>query len=264
LRKLLIVSACAALTAIAAVQVQAADKPKAAVKAMATPAYVTAAVSDAGRPKADTDVDQFRKPAETVVFAGIKPGSVVAELLPGGGYFTRVFGKVVAPTGHVYAFAGPGRAGAPPAAASAIAADARYGGVITYTEGPIATPKAPVPVDFVWTSRNYHDLPAATRASVNTAAFDMLKPGGVYIVLDHSAVVGTGDFAMNQPGGAANNLHRIDENLVKLEVMKAGFKLVGESDILRNPKDSRTTKVFDASIRGDTDQFILKFEKPKK
>jgi predicted methyltransferase len=264
LRKLLIVSACAALTAIAAVQVHAADaKPKAAVKSVAIPAYVTAAVSDPARPKADTDVDQFRKPAETIVFAGVKPGETVLEFLPGGGYFTRILAKVVGPKGHVYAYAGPGRAGAPPAAAKTIA-DAS-GGVVTYTEGPLTSPKAPAPVDLVWTSRNYHDVAAASaRVSLNQAAFDALKPGGTYFILDHSAVVGTGDFAMNQPGGPSQALHRIDENLVKLEVMKAGFKLVGESDLLRNPKDTRTTRVFDAAIRGDTDQFILKFEKPKK
>jgi len=69
---------------------------------------------------------------------------------------------------------------------------------------------------------------------------------------------------MNQPGGSGAALHRIDENLVKLEVIKTGFKLVGESDILRNPNDSRLTKVFDSAIRGDTDQFVLKFQKPKK
>jgi predicted methyltransferase len=265
LRKLLIVSACAAITAIAALQVQAADsKPKPAAKAMATPAYVTAAVSDAGRPKADTDVDQFRKPAETLTFAGVKPGMTIAELIPGGGYFTRIFAKAVTPGGHVYALSNPGRAGAPPAAAANIANDAKYGGAVSYTEVALGSATTPKPVDMVWTSRNYHDLPATVRASVNTAAFNMLKPGGTYLILDHSAVVGTGDFAMNQPGGPGASLHRIDENLVKLEVMKAGFKLVGESDVLRNPKDSRTTKVFDAAIRGDTDQFILKFEKPKK
>jgi predicted methyltransferase len=122
-----------------------------------------------------------------------------------------------------------------------------------------------MPVDFVWTSRNYHDVAdPAQRASLDDAAFKALKPGGYFIVLDHSAVVGTGDFAMHQPGGGRANLHRIDENLVKLEVMKAGFELAGESDILRNPADTRLTPVFDASVRGDTDQFLLKFRKPAK
>jgi hypothetical protein len=131
LRKILIMSACLAIGAFAAIEGQAAEsKPAKAEKAMAVPAYVTAAVNNTSRPKADTDADKFRKPGETIAFAGIKPGSTVLELLPGGGYFTRLFAKVVAPKGHVYAYAGPGRAGGPPPAAKAIA-DAS-GGVVTY------------------------------------------------------------------------------------------------------------------------------------
>ena len=164
---------------------------------------------------------------------------------------------------HVYALNNPGRAGAPPAAASVIANAARYGGAITFTEMNLGQATTPKPVDVVWTSRTYHDLNATQREAVNKAVFGMLKPGGVYIVLDHSAQIGTGDFAMNQPAGGRANLHRIDENLVKIEVMKAGFKLAGESDALRNPKDTRTNAVFDGAIRGDTDQFVLKFQKPK-
>jgi len=224
------------------------------------PSYASGAVAESGRPKADTDRDVHRKPAEMLVYAGIKPGSTVAELIPGGGYFTRVFAKAVGPKGHVYALLSPGRAGAPPPAVRAIAADARYGGAITVIEGDLTKAATPKPVDVVWTSQNYHDIPAANRAGINTAAFNMLKPGGVYIVLDHSAIVGTGDFAMATPATA---LHRIDENLVKLEVLKAGFKYAGESDSLRNASDTRLTRVFDSSIRGDTDQFVLKFQKPK-
>jgi len=258
-KKILILSACVGLCAMSAMAAAAADtKPAAKV-----PAYAVAALADAARPKADTDQDSHRKPAEMLAFAGIKPGSVVAELLPGGGYFTRIFGKAVAPGGHVYALANPGRAGTTPAART-IADDAKYAGVVTYVEGPVVTLKAPKPVDVVWTSRNYHDIASAQRDQLNKTAFDMLKPGGLYIVLDHSAVVGTGNFAMEQPGGAAANLHRIDENHVKLEVLKAGFKLVGESNALRNPSDNRTSRVFEGAIRGETDQFVLKFQKPSK
>ncbi|CAN5248575.1 class I SAM-dependent methyltransferase [soil metagenome] len=233
----------------------AADKP--AAKA---PTYAAAAVADKARPKADTDRDVHRKPVEMLVYAGINPGSTVAELIPGGGYFTRVFGKAVAPKGHVYALINAGRAGAAPPAVKSIAADPTYAGVITVIEGDLTQAKTPSPVDVVWTSQNYHDLNATIRKGINKAAFDMLKPGGTYIVLDHSAILGTGDYAMATPATA---LHRIDENLVKLEVLSAGFKLVGESDVLRNASDTRLTRVFDSQIRGDTDQFVLKFQKPK-
>jgi predicted methyltransferase len=93
-------------------------------------------------------------------------------------------------------------------------------------------------------------------AAVNKAVFAALKPGGVYIVLDHSAANGSGL-------SATDTLHRIDEAAVKKEVEAAGFVLESESNALRNPKDPRTAKVFDPSIRGHTDQFILKFRKPK-
>jgi predicted methyltransferase len=264
MKKILILSACAGFCAFTAVAAVAADsKPAMKAAVMKAPAYAAAAVADTSRPKADLDQDAHRKPAEMLAFAGIKPGSTVAELLPGGGYFTRVFGKAVMPGGHVYALSNPGRPGAVPAA-KAIADDPKYAGAVSYVEGSIVTLKAPKPVDVVWTSRNYHDIPAANRGALNQTALEMLKPGGLYIIVDHSAVVGTGNFAMEQPGGAGANLHRIDENQVKLEVLKAGFKLVGESDALRNPADTRTNKVFESTVRGETDQFVLKFQKPSK
>lgn len=228
----------------------------------AIPAYAAAAVADAGRPQADKDRDVHRKPAEMVVFGEIKPGSKVGELIPGGGYFTRIFSKAVGPTGHVYAVVAPNRPpaeGAPaqparPVAAETIAADPAYANV-TVLRQPYASWTAPTPLDVVWTSQNYHDMhnaPGADMLPVNKAVFNALKPGGIYIVLDHTAPAGSTDAS----------LHRIDPALVKADVLAAGFEFVGESEALRNPNDNKTTRVFDSSIRGDTDQFIYKFRKP--
>jgi predicted methyltransferase len=226
-----------------------------------TPKNIADAITAPTRPAADICQDEFRKPAEMLKFAGVGPNSVVAEYIPGAGYFTRIFGKAVSgPNGKLYVLSQT----APNAAVNGLATDPAYGGkvnIIVNANLPAAKP--PVPVDVVWTSRNYHDIPTANRAALNKAVFDMLKPGGTYIVLDHSAVPGTGDFAMNQPGGAQANLHRIDEMLVRLEVLKAGFKLAGESDVLRNPADTKTSRVFEGSVRGETDQFVLKFQKPR-
>ena len=116
------------------------------------------------------------------------------------------------------------------------------------------------PVDLVWTSQNYHDLHLA-RFKLDVVAFDKavfaaLKPGGVFFIEDHAAKDGSG---LDAP----DKLHRIDEAVVKQEVESAGFKLVGESDILRNPADDRTLLVFNPAIRGHTDQFLLKFQKPR-
>jgi predicted methyltransferase len=227
----------------------------AAAIAQAPPASFTAAINDAARPAADKERDVHRKPADMLSIAEIKPGSKVGELIPGGGYFTRIFSKAVGPTGKVYALNNPAAEGRPPPAVRAIAADAGYSNV-TVIEGPLTAFKTPEPVDVIWTSQNYHDLPPAARPAVNKAAFAALKPGGIYIVLDHSAPKGAGEVAHS-------TLHRADEDIVKTEVAAAGFKLEKEYDTLANPKDDRTKRVFDAAVRGDTDQFILKYRKPK-
>lgn len=252
MNKNLTVTAIAVLLAGTATATAALSQNRAPV-----PAYAKKALDDSGRPQADKDRDAVREPAAMLAFAGIGPGSLVGELIPGGGYFTRIFAKAVAPNGHVYAFNNAPAAGRPAPAVVAIANDTNYKSNVTAIIGPLAEMKAPRPLDVVWTSQNYHDLPAAQRGAINTAVLNMLKPGGTYIVLDHSAIVGTGTYA------AETQKHRIDENQVKLEVLKAGFKYVGESNVLRNAADPRTGTVFEKTLNRDTDQFILKFQKPR-
>lgn len=233
--------------------------------AAAVPDYLAAAIADPNRPPADTARDADRKPAETLQFAGIKPGEQIAELLPGAGYFTRIFSKAVGSTGHVYALV-PARS--PDASAStpdfaarvkALAADPQYANVSVVVE-PFSQLKTPVPVDLVWTSQNYHDLhnlPGLDLTVFNQMVFETLKPGGIYFILDHAAAPGSGI-------GDTATLHRIDPESVKKEVLAAGFVFVGSSKLLERPSDAHTLKVFDPSIRGKTDQFILKFRKPNK
>ncbi|HEV7714495.1 MAG TPA: hypothetical protein VGO53_02800 [Steroidobacteraceae bacterium] len=226
---------------------------------------ITAAVADANRPDTDKQRDADRKPAETIAFAGIKSGDHVAELLPGRGYFTRIFSKVVGPKGSVLAVAPPPRPNAPagspdPAAAvTAIAADPNYKNVKVVV-APITGLTVPEPVDVVWTSLNYHDIhnvPNVDLAAFNKAVFNALKPGGTFIVIDHAAEAGAGV-------RDTSTLHRIDPATVKTEVTAAGFVLDGESDLLANKADPHTAGVRDPSIQGKTDQFLLKFRKPKK
>jgi len=112
----------------------------------------------------------------------------------------------------------------------------------------------------VWTAQNYHDF-HLTRLHLDVPAtdrliFSLLKPGGEFLIIDHSAVAGSG---LDVP----DKLHRINEDIVKQEVEAAGFVLEGETDLLRNPADPRTALVFDPAIRGHTDQFVLRFRKPK-
>jgi predicted methyltransferase len=226
----------------------------------ALPAYIAAAVSDSARPASDTERDANRKPGATLAFAGVKPGQQVLELAPGRGYYTRLLSAVVGPKGKVYAVSSPPRPNAPPGPlpVQAIAADPHFSNVTAIIQ-PVTEPLVlPEKVDLVWTSQNYHDfhnLTGIDLATINKRVFDALKPGGTYFVLDHSAQAGSG-------ARDTNTLHRIDEDTVKQEVEAAGFKYVGESNILRNKADPRTAKVFDPSIQGHTDQFLLKFTKP--
>jgi predicted methyltransferase len=218
--------------------------------AQAPSAAIKAAVAAADRPAADKERDASRKPAEMMAFAGVKPGMKVAELLPGRGYFTYVFSSVVGPTGHVYGVTfGDG------APVKAIAAMPGHGNVsfIPYS----GTFELPDQVDLVWTSQNYHDVynrdPAGAE-KLDAAVLKALKPGGIYIVLDHAGL----------PGGDNATLHRIDPAAVKAQVVKAGFEFVGESKALANPADPKTVGVRDPAVAGKTEQFIYKFRKPAK
>jgi len=230
----------------------------------ATPAYVTAALADPGRPKDDTDLDADRKPGETVAFAGIKPGSKVMDLVQGRGYFTRIFAKVVGGKGYVYAFA-PSELDAMVLKRLPPGTDLKkqfynYSNVAVL-HGPVNNLAAPESLDVVFTAQNYHDFhdpffAPADVALINKAIYAALKPGGYYVLIDHSAPAGSGL-------AATNTTHRIDEETLKKEVLAAGFKLVAEGSFLRNPADPRDKLVFDPSIRHHTDQFILKFQKPR-
>lgn len=227
------------------------------------PAAVASVHDDATRPEADRARDADRKPDEMLRFAKVKPGQTVIDLMAGGGYFTRVFSSAVGNSGHVYAVNAKfyldllARNNRPaPAPLAGEAGRTNVHDVVTNESGL----NVPVKADLVWTSQNYHDVhlfaDASAAAALNRAAFDALKPGGYYVVLDHSGTAGLNAADMRR-------LHRIDEAQVRREVLAAGFVLDSTSQALRNPADTRTAGVFDPSIRGKTDQFILRFRKPR-
>ena len=257
----------AALIAGVSLLAAGAALPVTALAAAQAPASAQApspALADPARPASDVARDAARKPLELASFAGIKAGDRVVDLIPGGGYFTFVFAGVVGPTGHVYATV--------PVVAKAYMARqtagidafaATHANVsVVYSEKGFTPPDGPA--DVIWTAQNYHDLynPMGPSAGppdllpINKAIFAALKPGGVYLIVDHSAPAGSGT-------ADTKTLHRIDEAVVRKDVETAGFVFEGSSDLLRNPADPRTALVFDPSIRGRTDQFVLKFRKPK-
>ena len=213
-----------------------------------------AVLADPIRPEADRVRDSDRRPAELVAFAGVRPGDRIAELAPGGGYFTRVLSGVVGPDGRIYAMAGR------PSPALQELAAARPNIVVTVAEP--GTIPAPEPVDIVWTTLNYHDFKNVKvgtsdgAAAINAAAFRALKPGGIYLVVDHDTAAGAG-------ASQTSTLHRIEGALVRSEVESAGFKLDATSDLLRHPADDHSARVQETGIRGKTDQFVLRFRKPR-
>jgi predicted methyltransferase len=234
------------------------------VMAAPTPA-MKAAVADGARPAADTARDENRKPAAMLEFAGLGPGKVVVDMLPGGGYFTRLFAKAVEPGGRVYAYFGSQyderlktQKKDPDYQFADLKQTYKNLGVI---HGPLPQFVTPEPVDVVWTSQNYHDMHNKQYAmdvnEVNKAIFKSLKPGGYYIVIDHKAADSAG-------ADVTEALHRIKESTVKQEVEAAGFKLVGEGHDLMFASDDGTKRVFENDVRGKTNQFMLKFQKPRR
>jgi predicted methyltransferase len=220
------------------------------------PDYVAKAVGDPSRPATDSTRDSLRAPAETLAFAGVKPGMTVAEFFPSGGYYTRMLSDIVGPQGKIYGIENPKW---DKGADAKMAAEPGHANVsIQFVKfGEFAPPQK---VDLVWITQNYHDLHVAEYGPVDMAAFnkrvyDGLKPGGIYFILDHQANPGTDD------AGVAK-VHRIEKSVVIKEVTAAGFKLVGESNVLHRPADDHTKMSSDPAIKSHTDQFLLKFQKP--
>jgi predicted methyltransferase len=224
---------------------------------------VDKALADPRRNGQREAADARRKPGPLIALAGIRPGDKVLDLIPGSGYWTRIFSKIVGPEGKVYAVWPQSYARfamGNVADMKKLSADGYYGNIVTQVQ-PSAVLTAPEPLDVVWTSQNYHDYPDeymgkdADPAALNAAVFKLLKPGGVFMIIDHMAKPGRGL-------ADTEELHRIDPALVREQAEAAGFKFAGESKVLENPRDPLDIPVFDKSIRGHTSQFAYKFVKP--
>ena len=222
---------------------------------------VALAQTPAPKPPADALTDPAMKGPEVIAFIGLKPGDRMADII--AGRFVRAESAAVGPTGKVYAVMPAEIVKAHPEVKgmlTTVAAMPAYNNVEVSTP-PIDAPALPAKLDAVFIRQNYHDLHDKFMGPADVAAFNRnvyaaLKPGGVYVVLDHVAAPGSGL-------RDTDTIHRIDPATVKAEVTAAGFKFDGESKVLANPADDHSKMVFDPAIRGKTDQFLYRFRKPK-
>ena len=220
---------------------------------------IAGAVADTTRPADARARDQARKPAEILVFSGIAEGDKIVEIAPGGGYYTALLSRVVGDEGQVYAV-DPERIfehfpQGRDTFSAYIDSDPREN--VSFSSQFLDDIKIPGEVDQVWMVLYYHDTiwTGEDRAAMNGAFFDMLKPGGVYFVVDHHGLPGAGD-------GITRELHRMDAATVKAEIEDAGFTLDAISDVLSNPSDPRDDSVFGEERRGKTDRFVWRYVKP--
>ncbi len=219
----------------------------------------TALVTAADRDAADKAMDVGRQPAAMLAFVGVRPGQKVAELMAGRGYTAELLARAVGKQGRVYgqnnAFVVSRFAARPwserlskPVCGNIVRLDREL-------EDPF--PAELKNLDLVVMNLFYHDAIwfQTDRKAMNAAVFRALKPGGRYVVIDHSAKAGAGV-------SVAKSLHRVEENVVRAEITAAGFALTASSDFLRHPADTRDGNALDGEKRGATDRFALSFRKP--
>jgi predicted methyltransferase len=229
-----------------------------------TPSAVARALADPRRPAEQVKLDAERKPAQLIAFAQLKHGDAIADFMPGNAYFTRIMSAVVGDSGHVYAFLPTEQLANCPsrevAGTRTLEHDPRYANVSILSDAT-ANFGVPQKLDVIWTAQNYHDLHdtfmgPADVAVLNKRFFAALKPGGIYLVIDHVAEAGSGL-------RDTESLHRIDPQSLRREIESAGFLFDAQSKVLRNAQDDHKLSVFDAAVRGRTDQVVYRFRKPK-
>ncbi|HEX3477601.1 MAG TPA: SAM-dependent methyltransferase [Kofleriaceae bacterium] len=226
------------------------------------PQPIRDAVTAEDRDEKDRALDAGRKPAEVLAFFNIAPGQKVGELFSATGYTTEIIARVVGDSGKVYAQNSKDildRFAREPLTAR-LAKPVMKNTVMVEQPAEKPFPPEAKNLDAVICILNYHDFvwQKVDRAKLNKAVFAALKPGGVYGIVDHSGKPGTGVTEVQ-------TLHRIDEDAVKKEILAAGFKLDGESDVLRNPEDPRDWNASPTKAgekRGTSDRFVLRFVKP--
>jgi predicted methyltransferase len=221
-----------------------------------TPANVRRAVESAERADEMRVRDYYRKPAEILTLAGVEEGDHIIEFAAFGQYFTTMLVTAVGPSGKIDMYDLPYTERFAGEASRAF--DAAHANAV-YHQEDYNTAAFPQNVDAVYNVLYYHDLRpnAVDTAALNRKLFAALKPGGVYLIIDHKAEDGSG-------WRDAGTIHRMGVDTIKQEVLAAGFELAVDSNLLANPQDDRTKMVFAPGTRGTTDQAFFIFRKPAK
>ena len=204
------------------------------------------------------------KLSELIQFAHVHAGSTIIDVYPGDGDWTRLFSDVVGPEGRVFSFVPAEVAhfkNDPVGKMQTLATEPGRENVEAVSADLVAMPEVTQNADVLWLHLFYHDLhtalaqaKGATAAQFNRVVYEQLKPGGYYVIVDHAAAVGLGT-------SVAQSLHRIEPAAVREEVEAAGFVLDAESSLLAKSDDPHSIKVFDPSIKGETDRFAYRFLK---
>ncbi|UTW56707.1 class I SAM-dependent methyltransferase [Kordiimonas sp. SCSIO 12610] len=223
------------------------------------------AIASIDRPEIDRKDDAARKPGAVLAFAELKEGMTALDINAGGGYYTEILSRVVGDNGKVYSHNGPVYWSFinNNADVNARYADKRLPNVerIQGSEQVDITANS---VDVAISVLAYHDYYFVHKARLSEkedvpaalkSIYNALKPGGVFVIVDHVAPAGSGE-------SAGDTLHRIDPKLVEKQMVAVGFKLEKTSDILANPDDPHTISPFDDSIRRKTDRFVHLYRKP--
>lgn len=251
------VASIAALLLVAAAPMSA--KPAAQANAIA------AAVASPDRTPDNVKLDESRKPAEVLKFLGLRPGMRVADPFGGNFYWAEITGRAVGPTGHVTVWQ-PRQFYNQKVYDAYQAVQAKQPNVWMRVS-PMESPDIPAgKYDFMLINLDYHDVywENAKRGIPRMDPDQWLKT--IYAAMKPGAIVGIVDHVANpndDPRATVEKLHRIDPEVIKADFKRAGFQLVGSSDMLRNPADDHTLLVFDPKIRGKTDRVVLKFRKPR-
>ena len=227
---------------------------------------LSAAVADtAHRTPDNVKLDESRKPVALLQYFGLKPGTQVLDMFGANKYWSEIMAPAVGPKGHVTVWQptqflsdknrGP---------FEEFAASAKN---VTLISSPFEAPELPAgKFDFALINLDYHDtywenaerkIPRQDPNAWLKRLYVAMRPGGVVGVVDHIAA------AKSDPRESVEKMHRIDPDVIKADFKRAGFVLVGTSDLLRNPADDHSLLVFDPKIRGKTDRAVLKFKKPR-